>query len=47
MKNVYIILVKDFSTYFLPETRPLVYRTKTFSGTPTEAVYYISLKLCA
>ena len=44
---MYTILVKDVSTYFLPETRPLVYRIKTFSGTPTEAVYYISLKLCA
>ena len=45
-KNVYIILVKDFSTCFLPETRHLVYGMKTFSGTPTGAVYYISLKLC-
>ena len=47
MKNVYIILVQDFSTYFLPETGPLIYRMKTFCGAPTGAVYYISLKLCA
>ena len=45
--TVYIILAKDFSTFFLPETRPLVYRIKAFSGTPTEAVYYIYLKLSA
>ena len=41
IKNVYIILVKDFLTYFLPEIRHLVYRIKTFSGALTEAVYYI------
>ena len=28
--KVYIILVKDFLTYFLPEIRPLFYRIKLF-----------------
>ena len=43
---MYIILVKDFSSYFLPETRSLVYGMgmETFSETPTEAVYYVSLQ---
>ena len=46
IKNMSIILDKDFPTYYLPETRPLVYKMKTFSGTPTETVY-IFLRLCA
>ena len=38
-KSMCIILDKDFLTYCLLETRSLVYQMKTFSGTPTEAVY--------
>ena len=32
---MYVILDKDFSTYYLLETRALVYTMATFSGTPT------------
>ena len=44
---MFINLDKDFSTYCLPETRPLVYKSLLVYSLLQFTVYYISLKLCA